>query len=209
MISDAPPGDAPGAPLAPGRRRWQRVLVGLVVATLGLFLARRPILNAVPPLLVTSEPEETADAIVVLAGDSGARVVRAVELWKKGRSSAGVFAVSGGPIYHATTWAALMAAHAEELGVPRASIVLQDRSRTTVEDARYTLELLEKRGVKSIVLVTSAWHSRRAKRCFETAAEGRVRVVSCPAPPPSLEGDWWQDAEATRAIVTEILKYAW
>ncbi len=195
---------------APPRRRWPKVLAAIALLALGLFLARRPLLGAIPPLLVTQDPEETADAIVVLAGDQGGRVVRAVELWKQGRASKKVFAVSGGPIYHSTTWAALMAAHAEELGVPRASIVLQDRSRTTVEDARFTLEQLGARGdVKSIVLVTSAWHSRRAKRCFERAALGRVRVVSCPAPPPPLEGDWWQDAEATRAIVTEVLKYFW
>ncbi len=176
-----------------------------------IFLARRPILGAIPPLLVAEDPEETADAIVVLAGDSGGRVVRAVELWKQGRSRSGLLGCAGGPLYHKTTWAALMAAHAEELGVPREKILIEDRSRTTREDARLSLELLARTlpDVKSILVVNSAWHSRRAKRCFELADEGRGRVISCPAPPPSLEVDWWQDAEATRTIVTEILKYVW
>jgi len=146
--------------------------------------------------------------IVVLAGDQGERVEHAVQLWKKGLSTSGFLVVSGGSIYHATTWASLMAAHAEELGVPRERILLQDRSRTTREDARFTLELLRGRNVDSILLVTSAWHSRRAKRAFLDEAP-LVRVVSCPVPPPRLEDGWWRDAEATRSIVTEVLKYLW
>jgi uncharacterized SAM-binding protein YcdF (DUF218 family) len=191
-----------------GRRRWRWVLGALLLGALGVFLARRPLLEAVPPLLVVADPDEPADAIVVLAGDQGERVEQAVLLWKKGLSRTGLLLCSGGRVYHATTWAALMAAHAEELGVPREKIVLQDRSRTTVEDARFSFEVLKARGVSSIVLVTSAWHSRRAKRTFEREAPG-LHVVSCPAPPPAIEGDWWHDAEATRAVVTELLKYLW
>jgi len=182
----------------------------LAALALALFLARRPILNAVPASLVVSDPEEPADAIVVLAGDQGERVVHAVSLWKRSRPRTGLLVCSGGLIYHETTWASLMAKHAEELGVPRSSILLQDRSRTTMEDARFTCEQLLARGdVKSILLVTSAWHSRRAKKCFEREAGERLRVVSCPAPPPSFEDGWWRDAEATRAIATEVLKYLW
>jgi uncharacterized SAM-binding protein YcdF (DUF218 family) len=180
----------------------------LALSALGIFLARRPLLGALPPLLVAADPEEPADAIVVLAGDQGERVEQAAALWKKGLSRTGLLLCSGGRVYHATTWAALMAAHAEELGVPHERILLQDRSRTTVEDARFSIPLLEARGVHSIVLVTSAWHSRRAKRTFEREAPG-LRVVSCPAPPPAIEGDWWHDAEATRSVVTELLKYLW
>jgi uncharacterized SAM-binding protein YcdF (DUF218 family) len=175
------------------------------------LLAWRPLLRALPEHLVAREAEEPADAIVVLAGDQGERVEQAVSLYRRGLSRTGIFVCSGGVAYHKTTWAALMAAHAEELLVPKEKILLQDRSRTTVEDARFTLELLRARGdVKSIVLVTSSWHSRRAKSDFEREAGGSVRVISCPAPPPSLDGrDWWQDAATTRSIVTEVLKYLW
>lgn len=146
--------------------------------------------------------------IVVLAGDSGERVEHACELWKKGRSRSGLLVCSGGRLYHTTTWASLMAAHARELGVPQGSLLEEGKSRTTIEDARYTIELLKDRDVKSIVLVTSAWHSRRAKRCFEREAPS-IRIISCPSAPPRLEGEWWHDAEATRGIVTEVLKYLW
>lgn len=200
--SDSPP---------PRRRRLLRAVLAILalLAIAGLF-ARRPLLNAIPPHLVAQEAEEAADVIVVLAGDKGERVERAVELWKKGLSRTGLLVCSGGPVYHKTTWASLMAAHAEELGVPREKIVLQDRSRTTVEDARFTAELLSARPdpPRTILLVTSAWHSRRAKRDFERAF-ATARIVSCPAPPPALESDWFADPEAARSVVTELLKWIW
>jgi uncharacterized SAM-binding protein YcdF (DUF218 family) len=186
----------------------RRALVALAILAVGLLLLYRPVLEAIPPRLVAQDEEETGDVIVVLAGDSGERVERACELWKKGRSRSGLLVCSGGRLYHTTTWASLMAAHARELGVPQERILEQGKSRTTVEDARYTIELLRDKDVKSIVLVTSAWHSRRAKRCFEREAPS-IRIISCPSAAPRVEGDWWHDAEATRAIVTEVLKYLW
>jgi|SRR5579871_2676627 len=207
---------APGGPAlaslasAPRKRRiLTRAAIVLAVLVLGLFLARRPILEAIPRALVVEDPEETADAIVVLAGDGGERVEHAVELWKRGRSRTGILVLSGGPIYWKTTWSSLMATHALSLGVPRESLLEQPVSRTTREDASETVDLLLARDVHSVVLVTSAWHSRRAKAHFEKAAAGRIRIVSCPCPAPVVEGGWWNDAPATRAVVTEILKYLW
>ncbi len=97
--------------LPPRRRRWRWILAALVVSALGLFLARRPLLNAVPPLLVVADPEEPADAIVVLAGDQGERVEHAVLLWKRGLSRTGLLLCSGGRVYHKATCAAMSAAH--------------------------------------------------------------------------------------------------
>jgi uncharacterized SAM-binding protein YcdF (DUF218 family) len=196
---------------SPRRRSLWRWAIGVVlVSALALFLARRPILEAIPRTLAAADPEEPGDAIVVLAGDQGERVEHAVELWKRGFARSGVFLVSGGPVYATTTWAELMAAHAVSLGVAREKILIQGRSRTTTEDATESLALLRARDdVRTIVLVTSAWHSRRAKAEFVNASGDRFRVVSCPCAPPVLATDWWHDAPATRAIVTEVLKYLW
>ncbi|MBI3724297.1 YdcF family protein [bacterium] len=205
----------PGGEGPPARPRWRRgcarAAIVLAALSLALFLARRPILEAVPRALTVEDPEETADAIVVLAGDGGERVEHAVALWKRGRSRTGLLVLSGGPIYWKTTWSSLMAAHAEALGVPRENLLEQATSTTTREDASDTVDLLVARGdVRSIVLVTSAWHSRRAKAHFERAAAGReLRVISCPCPAPVLENGWWHDAPSTRGIVTEVLKYLW
>jgi uncharacterized SAM-binding protein YcdF (DUF218 family) len=192
-----------------GWSRRRKIAVALAVAALALLLSARPILRAIPRALVHDDGERTADAIVVLAGDGGERVERTAELWKKGLARTGLVFVSGGPIYHRTTWASLMAAHLEELGVPRDKIVRQELSRTTGEDAAETVKLLDAHGVRSILLVTSAWHSARARRRFVEVCGDKTEVVSCPVREPELEGGWWNDPVAARAVATEVLKWLW
>lgn len=82
-----------------------------------------------------------------------------------------------------------------------------NRSRTTVEDARFTAALLRERDVKVVLLVTGEWHSGRAAPLFRRELPG-VEVVSCASPEPYPQA-WWTDAEATRGVVIEVLKRLW
>lgn len=61
------------------------------------------------------------------------------------------------------------------LGVPASAMLLESTSRTTRENARFTAVLLGQRGIHNVLLVTSASHMARARRCFE--AEG-LHVVA-------------------------------
>lgn len=54
---------------------------------------------------------------------------------------------------------------------------LEEESRTTWENALFGKPILEKAGVKRIVLVTQAWHMQRARWCFE--AQG-FEVIPAP-----------------------------
>ena len=189
-------------------RSWRRLawlsLCGLLLAlTAGPFVARR-----CPELLVERGSPQRADAIVVLAGDHrGARLSHAVALFEEGHLPEGPLLLSGGPIYPSTTWAQLMRQRAIALGVPPERIRLQDRSATTEEDARFTHEVLALPEGSTLLLVTSAWHSGRAAEHFREVYGERVRILSCPAPAPA--GDWWRDAQSTRALATEVLKRIW
>lgn len=46
---------------------------------------------------------------------------------------------------------------------------VEDRSRTTLESARFTYEILSAAGVRTIYLVTHAWHMPRSQLAFERA----------------------------------------
>ena len=54
-----------------------------------------------------------------------------------------------------------------ELGIPEEDIIEECRSKDTSENARYAKQIIEKRGFKAPILVTSAYHIKRAVFLFE------------------------------------------
>ena len=116
-----------------------------------------------------------ADAIVVLGGGIGKvpklaypdmfegadRVWHAARLWKAGKASRIV--VSGSNDLAAAVPLLL------DFGVPREAIVVDNESRNTYENSRFTERLLTSSAPGSrvsVLLVTSAWHMPRASGNF-------------------------------------------
>jgi len=51
--------------------------------------------------------------------------------------------------------------------VPDSAMVLETESRNTTENARFTADILQERGIQRILLVTSALHMPRSVALFE------------------------------------------
>lgn len=69
-----------------------------------------------------------------------------------------------------------------DLGVPRDAIAIEPSARNTEENARFACDLVKRRredGTPRILLVTSAWHMRRAMLMFKRYAPG-CEVVPAP-----------------------------
>lgn len=62
--------------------------------------------------------------------------------------------------------AALLKIFAMKRGVDEERIILEEKARNTYENALYTKDLVESRGYKRILIVTSAYHMKRAQLCF-------------------------------------------
>lgn len=63
---------------------------------------------------------------------------------------------------------------------------VENRSRTTWENAVYIQQLLQAEGVDTVVLVTNAWHMRRALWSFKRVG---LRAIPYPAPLTFTEAD--------------------
>ncbi len=58
----------------------------------------------------------------------------------------------------------------EKRGVPAAVITKEDRSISTLENAKFSIPILRQMGAHRVIIVTSWYHSRRALACFEHLA---------------------------------------
>lgn len=131
-----------------------------------------------------------ADAIVALSGgDTSARASEAIALYQKGWAPllifSGAAADKSGP-----SNAEVMQRQAIAAGVPASAIVIETRSENTSENAAETSDILIERGIKSVIVVTSAYHQRRASLEFSHRAPD-VEVRSHPVASDNQWGPWW------------------
>ena len=156
---------------------WMTPIMTWVV---GVPLEREFLVDGRVPMVETF-PE--ADAIVLLGGSMGIetnlsssaemwtsadRVWQAARLYKAGKTSK-VIATSGD--VEITTFPLL-----REFGIPDAALMKVDDARNTEEEAKG----IAKMSIKRILLVTSAWHMKRARMMFEKYAP-EIEVVCAPA----------------------------
>ena len=69
-----------------------------------------------------------------------------------------------------------------ERGVPSELVVRERCSHSTRENAYYSAQILARRGIRKITLVTSEWHVPRARRHFENAG---IAVEPAPVVTPA------------------------
>lgn len=156
---------------------WMTPIMTRVV---GVPLEREFLIDGRVPFVETFPK---ADAIVILGGSMGIetnlnpyaemwtsadRIWQAARLWKAGKAPKVI--VTSGRVEE-TTFPLL-----REFGLPDVALMKVDDARNTEEEAKSIGRI----GVKRILLVTSAWHMKRARLMFEKYAPG-VEVVCASA----------------------------
>ena len=164
---------------------WTSAIPGRI---LGLPLEREWLVNGDIP---TAESFPTADAIVCLGGGmtSATNVVHganicpasdrawmAARLWKAGKAPK---IICTGGSSRASTLGLLM-----DFGVPESAVAFMEKARNTEEEAKAIKDAVGVEGGGgqrkcSVLLVTSAWHMRRARLMFEKYAKG-VEIIPAP-----------------------------
>lgn len=100
----------------------------------------------------------------------------------------------------------------DEIRVPKDRILLETASRNTQENAAYTAALLQEKHLdkQSIILITSAFHMRRAKACFEKQG---FRVIAYPTDPfasdRSFSPESWLVPDAYVLKHWDVLIHEW
>jgi uncharacterized SAM-binding protein YcdF (DUF218 family) len=155
--------------------------------------------------LAVEDPLESADAVLVMTGDVGfERTKAAARLVRDG--TARLLVLTGGEPWGGDSAESLRDV-AEKRGVPRERIRLENRSTDTRESLVNVAPILRAEGVKTMILVTSPVHQRRAFLAARRALPG-IRIVNRPvrvAPWPPVV-PWWRSGVVRQLVLQEYAK---
>jgi uncharacterized SAM-binding protein YcdF (DUF218 family) len=200
-----------------GVRARRAVPLALVALVAWAFVAR-----AAARALVVSEELAHADALVVLAGSSAyvERTGRAAELYRQGRAPLVVVTDDGQlsgwspELERNPSFAERAVGELVRGGVPRERIEVSRRIVFgTHDEAVLVGEFARERGLRSLMLVTSGYHSRRALWTFRRALAGSGVAVGVSAVEPGRQtptpGTWWLRPSGWGAVAGEYLKFVY
>lgn len=183
---------------------WLFIVIAIILLLLTFGVTR---------YLGPSTKLQKADAIVAISGgDTQARTDKAVTLQKAGWAPTLIFSGAAqdpsGP-----SNAAAMRAGALEAGVSPEAIDVEELARDTLENASDTATIINDHHYKTIILVTSLYHQRRAYLEFHKLLGNDVKIINQPA-----TGDqhwpghsWWLHPPSLILGISEIVKttYVW
>lgn len=117
--------------------------------------------------LMTTISDERGQLTVNAAGE---RQIALADLARRYPKARLLFSGGSGNLQEGTvSEAGTVGRFADTLGVPRDRLILEERSRNTRENARFSAELATPKPGERWLLVTSAWHMPRAVGCFRRA----------------------------------------
>lgn len=200
----------------PGRRLLLIALLLLAVSPLCAWVAARS--------LIVKAEIPSPDAIVILSGSSTyvERAGRAAQLYSDGRAPMVLLTDDGliggwdhreerNPHYYEMT-----AKRLQQQGVPRDRIqVIPGLALGTYEESLLIREYAAAHSLKRILIVTSAYHSRRALWSIRRACEGSGIEVGIDSPPPGWQTPtpwlWWAHRWGWKVVGGEYVKmiYYW
>jgi uncharacterized SAM-binding protein YcdF (DUF218 family) len=186
-------------------------LIFLAALFFALYLVRHPLLRLAGGWWVVSDPLEHADAMIVLGDDnfSGDRAERAAELFQAGWSPQVV--ASGRMLRSYAGIAELIQRDLEGSGVPAAAIVRFDQhAENTLGEARALRNLVAQRHWHKILVVTSNYHTRRARYIFRKVFPPDVSVLVEPARDSDFDPNaWWESRSGLKLFLNESVGYCY
>ena len=65
----------------------------------------------------------------------------------------------------------------EYIDIEKQHIILENRSKDTIQNIFYTFNILKKRKTKKISLITSIWHLKRVKMIINFFSERKIKII--------------------------------
>jgi uncharacterized SAM-binding protein YcdF (DUF218 family) len=174
-----------------------------------VYVARHPLMRFAGQLWVVDEPAAQSDALILLGDDNYAadRAFHAADLYRE--RLAPVVVASGRMLRQNVSIADVMEHDLESFGVPATSIVkLTHKAENTREEAVESARLIQTRGWKRVIVVTSNYHARRARFIFGRTLPSTVSLrVSAARDSEFDPSRWWETRQGQKLFLSELAGY--
>jgi uncharacterized SAM-binding protein YcdF (DUF218 family) len=182
-------------------------LLFLIIFLFVLYAARRPLLRLAGESWVVEDPLQQSDALLLLSDDNffADRATRASELYRQ--KLAPIVVASGRRLRPSAGVAELMEHDLIERGIPKDRIIRfpQDADNTR-EEALALRTLVTEKNWRSVIVVTSNYHTRRARYIFQRVFPESITVRVASARDGGFDPEhWWENRKSLKAFIQELV----
>ena len=182
------------------------ILLFLLLVCFFLYLVRHPILRFTAETWVVEDQLDKADAMIVLGDDNfyADRATRAVQLYREGKAP--LIVASGRRLRPNAGVSELIEHDLVERGVPKDKIVrFTHDGDSTLEEAQALVKLVKARKWRSVIIVTSNYHTRRARYIFIRVFPQGMKVSVASARDGDFDPDhWWEKRKSIKELTREF-----
>jgi DUF218 domain len=158
--------------------------------------------------LVVDEPQKS-DAILVLAGETDHRPARALELLGQGYAGRVILDVPADARAYESTYLQLAQNWASAQPQAPSLTVCPIYGLSTKAEVSDAAECLRKANIRSVLLVTSDFHTRRALNIFRREDRNCTFHVAAAYDPTQFGVQWWRHRQWAKTNVEEWFRLFW
>ena len=195
------------------------IILGLVLVILagGVYVQHRRILVAVGSFLVSRNPLIHADGIAVLSGSVPYRILEGIDLYRRGFAPRIFLAPYEGNPKYVRLMKSLGITYQTDFhvnrrialnrGVPAEAIEVLTPTGSTRNEAEVIFDYMRKKGWRSVIVVTSEFHSTRTRLIFRSLNRHGVKVAVHPSRHDRMRlHSWWRSRARSKQIFYEYVK---
>jgi uncharacterized SAM-binding protein YcdF (DUF218 family) len=179
------------------------LLVLVVIVVVGLGFA-----SQAARFLVVDEPKPS-DAIIALAGETKVRPARALELLRQGVAPRLVLDAERRDLIYDQRLTDIAQRYVNTLGEGSRVAVCPIDGFSTFSEADDANRCLQSLGAHRVLIVTSEFHTRRARMIFEHRLPQYQFSVAAARNPAQYGEAWWTNREWAKVTVDEWAKIVW
>jgi hypothetical protein len=158
--------------------------------------------------LLVDAPQRS-DVILALAGETDHRPARALELLAQGYGRKVIINVPAGAKVYGSSEVELAQQYFQSLPHAAAISVCPIEGLSTKEESKDAEKCLDREGAKSVLIVTSDYHTRRALEIFRHEIPARKFSTAAARDDSYFGTRWWQHRQWAKTFVDEWLRLIW